>query len=309
MQKIYAEQSKENNIPFSSLVETWKDNDFPSNLDNSTAKKNKFLNKTRLTDEPENQVDEEPGLDLDRNSSDGEKPEKIFEKEQQWKNRHKELLNAQNILSNAMQEANQFVENEKNLDQLATNTHQQRQLEKVGNINDELDEIEKMVNEQNDSNISNNRVNQNNEDINISNEQIYQSHENLKKSSKNITPIQEHPRESHISKNTVESGKDPFDKFEEVGRSVSQQEIEGMCKTSKSQKFGKRKHWGVQKGKVVHRTDYNQEQPQENEGEEGPEWQSPAKVNEMTLRKHEELQSKLFESTIIIDQEEMPDVK
>ena len=308
MQNFYAAQGKEDSIAFNSLVETWKDNDFPSNANQSTAKKNKYLNKARLTDEPEGQVEEEPDLDLDRDSSDEEKPEKVFEKQKQWEDRHKELLNAKNILSKAMNEANQFAENEKNLDELATNTHQQRQLEKVGNINDELDEIEKMVKEQNDSNIRNNRVNQSNEDINISNEQIYQSHESLKKSYKNASPNQEQPRESHISKHTVESSRDPFDKLEEVGRSVSQQEIEEMRKTSKSQKFGKRKPWGKQKNKAVNRTDYNQD-PQEDEVE--PEYQSPAKISERTLRKHQESQGKhaLHKITITLDQEEMPIVK
>ena len=67
-------------------------------------------------------------------------------------------------------------------------------------------------------------------------------------------------------------------------------------------------HGGKQKNKAVNRTDYNQD-PQEDEVE--PEYQSPAKISERTLRKHQESQGKhaLHKITITLDQEEMPIVK
>lgn len=276
MQAFYAKESHED-IPLGSLVETWKDEDFPQSAfkdKNSTSKKGKYSNQNYRARIPNDEIEEDMEMEnFDRESSDDENPEKQFAKEEKWKARHHELINAKQLLSDAMKEANDFIENDKNIDSLATHTHKQKQLNRVDDINAELDEIEKMVNEQNESNIKNKRVNESLEEL--------RSSQRTPKNNDN-TP----------KRSVVESSRDPFDKLADVARSVTQEEIAQMRKTAKSSKNDKRKPWNQQRQKVVARTDYNQEKEQDDDvddieddyedknevdqdNEEEQDWQSP----------------------------------
>jgi hypothetical protein len=225
-----------------SMVETWKSNDFDKiNFNNEN-----YGNSSKEIKEPERPKKftnySAPGSDSDEIDEDVNPDEfirehdsneklkgvesKFKEQEEKW-DQHKELLEARKMLENAMKDANFLMENEQDMDELATNTHKQEQIHKIGNINNQMDEIESMINQQNQSNLKRKPM------------------ENSMDSIKTDT-----------KPNVIDSSRDPFDKLEDIGRSVDQDE---MRKTAKSHKSTKRLPWGKSKAKVGFRTDYNQE--------------------------------------------------
>lgn len=162
--------------------------------------------------------------------------EKEFnEQENKWQ-KHQEILDARKLLVEAMKDADLLAkrdQQQENLDKLATDTHQEKQIQKIGDFNKDLDEIEDMINEQNESNLRRKPMENSMSTI---------------KSSKNESVLQ--------------SKRDPFDKLEDIAKSVDQEELRKTAKSSKN----KRKTWRTAfntKNKVQNKTDYNQKKDEE----------------------------------------------
>jgi hypothetical protein len=234
-----------------SMVETWKSNDFDKinfnneNYGNSSKgikeleRPKKFTNYSAPSSDSD-EIDEDVNPDEFIREHDSDEKikgveSKFKEQEEKW-DQHKELLEARKMLENAMKDANFLMENEQDMDDLATNTHKQEQMHKIGNINDQMDEIESMINQQNQSNLK------------------------RKPMENSIDSIK-----TDTKPNVIDSGRDPFDKLEDIGRSVDQEE---MRKTAKSHKSTKRLPWGKSKAKVGVRTDYNQEPEKDDDNED-----------------------------------------
>lgn len=229
------------------MVETWQSNDFDKfKFDRQSygdsVKKEKVADRPKkftnyaAVDPDDDEIDEDVNQDeFVRGPDPVEKfksiEHKFKEQEEKW-DQHKELLEARKMLENAMKDANFLMDKEQDMDELATNTHKQDQINKIGNINDQMDEIEAMINQQNESNLR------------------------RKPMENSLSSIK-----TDVKPKISDSGRDPFDKLEDVAHSVDEEE---MRKTAKSHKSGKRKSWGKSKAKVQFRTDYNQE-PEEDD--------------------------------------------
>ena len=231
----------QDHTPLGAMVETWNEHDFEHHTQNQqtneksySQKKNKFINQSR--EGHVEQDDDINDIDLSRNDSDDEEkrksptPEQAFDNEKKF-NQHKELLEAKNMLAQAMKDAQFLIKQENDIDDLATNTHKQDQLDKVGDINREMDEIEKMITNQDESNAK---------------------RQPMENSMSSIKSSKKH--------SVVESSRDPFDKLEDIGKNVTPEEVQMMEKTARTMKDAKRRPW-ADKGnkKAVNRTDYNKD--------------------------------------------------
>ncbi|CAI2385004.1 unnamed protein product [Moneuplotes crassus] len=241
------------------MVETWKSSEFDGDFERddvgtplkmSTLKRPKKFTNYKATDPEEEEEDDDEEIDENIKSNRFEEEEiqreqrlksvekQFREQEDKWKE-HQEVLDAKKMLSKAMEDADLLMQKEQDhedLDKLATDTHQVKQINKIENFNKDLDEIEEMIKGQNESNLKRKPMENSMSTI---------------KSSKNDSVIQ--------------SKRDPFDMLEDVAQSVDKEELRKTAKSHKS----KRKPWGTTKGKVPNLTDYhkerNHEQPDEEE--------------------------------------------
>ena len=242
------------------MVETWKSTEFDVNFSRDgydtpqkvveEPKRPKKYSNYRANDPEEEDIDEDLQQEIYnkelKDTNNLEKIEKQFkEQEEEWNkyqnkgNNHEELLKAKNMLLNAMKEADLLNEreNEENIDKLATDTHKEEQINKIGDINKEMDEIEDMINQQNESNLK------------------------RKPMENSMSTIK-----SSKDQSVHESNRDPFDKLDDVARSVDEEELR---KTAKSHK-NKRKPWGATKAKIKNKTDYNQLNDEKQKEQESP---------------------------------------
>lgn len=218
--------------PLNALVETWNESEFEFSREGEwlilnsfsigatpfkaqlSNNKNKYSNHGRDDVSEEDDINEEYDNDYEETKNKKDKaqtPEEVFADEGKYL-KHQELLDARNMLANAMKDASYLIKKEEDIEKLATNSHFSKQLNKVGDINKEMDDIEKMINEQNESNLKR--------------KPMENSMSTIKSSAK---------------KSVKESNRDPFDKLEDVGRSVDTEELRQTAKSFKSQK---RKTWG-----------------------------------------------------------------
>ena len=226
----YEQDHFEQSVPIGELVETWNENEF-----DSKAKLNKFNSHSKqVYKNNEDEIEEDLNIDeLDREESAAKNLDKQSKANQSQK--HKDLLEARNMLAQAMNEAAFLINKEQDINHLANQSHKEGQMKQVSDINKELDFIEKMIQDDNESNMKR--------------KPMENSISSVKSSIKNS-----------IKNSVIESSKDPFDKLEAIGKELNSEEIEQMRKTAKTNKSQKRKPWGVSNSsKPPNRTDYNQQ--------------------------------------------------
>ena len=228
----YDQDMLEESVPIGDLVETWDEREFDSKsklqASAQKVKENKFISHSKQVQQIDDEVDEDYNLDdFDREESALKHTNKP-KNEAQWQ-KHKDLLEARNMLAQAMNDAAFLIKNEEDINKLAHQSHKEGQMRQVNDINKELDMIEKMIHDDNESNVKR--------------KPMENSVSSIKSSKKN---------------SILESSKDPFDKLEELGKELNQEEIESMRKTAKTNKNHKRKPWLTNDhSNPPNRTDYN----------------------------------------------------